>query len=63
MLITALEITDYKRVRKVAITPDADRHVQPSASRSPSSPRRAEGYMPERLQVLEDFLSGKREGL
>lgn len=27
MLITALEITDYKRVRKVAITPDADRHV------------------------------------
>lgn len=27
MLITALEITDYKRVRKVAITPDADRHL------------------------------------
>lgn len=27
MLITALEITDYKRVRKVAITPDADRHM------------------------------------
>lgn len=27
MLITAIEITDYKRVRKVAITPDADRHV------------------------------------
>ncbi len=27
MLITALEITDYKRVRKVAITPASDRHV------------------------------------
>jgi len=27
MLITALEITDYKRVRKVAITPEADRHI------------------------------------
>lgn len=27
MLITALEITDYKRVRKVAITPAADRNV------------------------------------
>jgi len=27
MLITALEITDYKRVHKVAITPDADRHL------------------------------------
>jgi len=27
MLITCLEITDYKRVRKVAITPDADRSV------------------------------------
>lgn len=27
MLITALTITDYKRVRKVAIKPDADRHL------------------------------------
>lgn len=27
MLITAIEITDYKRVRKVAIIPAADRHV------------------------------------
>lgn len=27
MLITALTITDYKCVRRVAITPDADRHV------------------------------------
>lgn len=27
MLITSLEITDYKRVRKIAITPDADRHL------------------------------------
>src|SRR4051794_31211538 len=27
MFITALEITDYKRVRKVAITPEADRHL------------------------------------
>ena len=27
MLITSLEVTDYKRVRKVAITPASDRHV------------------------------------
>lgn len=27
MLITTLEIRDYKRVRKIAITPDADRHL------------------------------------
>jgi len=27
MLITALTVTDYKRVRKVAIAPDADRHL------------------------------------
>src|SRR5947209_19685256 len=27
MLITSLEVSDYKRVRKVAIKPDADRHL------------------------------------
>lgn len=27
MLITTLEISDYKRVRKIAITPDADRNI------------------------------------
>ena len=27
MKITALEVTDYKRVRKVAITPTADKHI------------------------------------